>query len=149
MADDSKNESFVFDEDGSAIKGMKSMTMEIASKARTLMAPMETGQQSLDCKVIDPKEVTVTGYVSIDDTDTLTKLESMHASRRFKFYRVMSGGIVHPNLVLLQFRKARETNMIDMYRVTLVYQEAMMIQSSKRNTRSPDFSATASTGRVS
>lgn len=144
--------SYVHNNNGAILTGVKVVSIDVKNNARVLKAPLETGFTSLDDKVIDPKTVIVTAYVDKlkeNFTPTMTYLKEMHANRKAKFCKVTNDGIVIDNLILETFTHQNDAEKPDLLRIELTYSEAMLIQEKSKTPSSPGYSATSSTGRVS
>lgn len=140
----------ICDLEGKVLENFKVMTIEYGGNARTIKAPIETGQQSLDNKVNDPSTVNVTGYVEVSDKETQEAIIKMKNCVEFKFLTVIDEDkSVYP-LIMESFRKRRDPKTVDLYEYTLVYSEAMLIQSGKGSGKpaNPQHSGAVSSGRI-
>lgn len=131
-------------EDGSGeeLKGLKSMKVQIVKSARVIGAPVESGQTSFDNKVLDPTKVIVTGVIVIDREgkfrETLKTLNSMWASRAWKFYFASDGFNSQGNLILQTFPTTRDVEKFDWISVELTFVERMLVQKDNKTASSED-----------
>ena len=135
---------------GEEITGFSEFTFDVKPLARVITAPIETGQQSLDNKVLDPKQITVTGYIHTEDaTNAAQTLMRMYLNRKFEFYSVkVSDTEQYNNLVLKEIPHSRKAQEPDIIEYTLVYTEAMLVQANTRTWSDTEYMNTMQNGYV-
>lgn len=133
----------------SFIKGFSVTNISVRRKANVISAPIESGQESFDNKILLPLEVVVTGSVSAEDDDGAESiLAEMYASREFKFYSVMEEDVLHNNLILKEMPYDRGTKAPDLRIYNLLFVEAMLIQENKYTPANPQNRDTVKSGRI-
>lgn len=138
------------------IEGFKALTVNINRKARVISAPVETGQQSFDNKVLDPRDVVVKGVCAADksafhDRDSgsaIKKLLAMWRDRKFRFYSITTPDRAMKNLILKEFSTSNSKESLDWTECTLVFVEALLIQSNRSKTPSNRENGPMSDGGV-
>lgn len=129
------------------IKGFSVDKVRQVLKARVIAAPVETGQQSFDNKVLDPYDVIVEGCVVIDDEGqwkkTIDTLEKMYANRDFEFYSVSDGVNYYENLILTELPIERDCSRYDIISIEMKFVQAMLVQ--KQEQKKPANSEDSST----
>lgn len=116
-------------------------------KARVIAAPVETGQQSFDNKVLDPFDIIVEGCVVIDDEGkwkkTIQTLRQMYANRKFEFYSASDGVNYYDNLILTELPIERDVSRYDVVSIEAKFVQAMLVQAKEQS--SPSNSEDSST----
>lgn len=131
------------------IKGFSVTNISVRRKASVISAPIESGQESFDNKVIHPIEIVVTGSVSAEDDDGAESiLAEMYASRDFKFYSVIEEDVLHMNLILKEMPYDRTTKAPDLRIYNLLFVEAMLIQENTYTPANPQNRDTVKSGRI-
>lgn len=142
-------DSYVYDYDSAGIlTGFFVTSAEAEDSASLIQSPLETGQQSFDNKVVEPRVVRVVGYASTAEDDAFTNFDMMLSSKEFKFFQVMIKGVLIKNLALEKVKKTEESESPDLSKVELMYREVMLVQTASSKPKDPAHSATSSTGRV-
>jgi hypothetical protein len=119
---------------GSPLHGFSVDNVKCIYSAKVIGAPVETGQESFDNKVIEPYRVIVTGHLVIDDESgyqtTLKKLKEILNDRKFRFYSVSDGASFYERLILTELPVERSVDAYDFYSIELTFVQAMLIQSN-------------------
>lgn len=120
-------------------------------KARVIAAPVETGQQSFDNKVLDPFDIIVEGCVVIDDEGkwkkTIQTLRQMYANRKFEFYSASDGVNYYDNLILTELPIERDVSRYDIVSIEAKFIQAMLVQAKEQSSPSnSEDSATRNLG---
>lgn len=138
------------DENGeSPIEGFNVMKIRVNRTAKVISAPIESGQESFDNKVIQPLEVVVTGNILVsDETGAESTIAEMFASRAFKFYAIREEDRIYQKMVLKACPYDRETSTPDFKVYELTFVEAMLIQDNKYTPANPEDRDTVKSGRV-
>lgn len=109
-------------------------------KARVIAAPVETGQQSFDNKVLDPFDIVVEGCVVIDDEGkwkkTIQTLRQMYANRKFEFYSASDGVNYYDNLILVELPIERDVSRYDVVSIEAKFVQAMLVQAKEQKSSS-------------
>lgn len=109
-------------------------------KARVIAAPVETGQQSFDNKVLDPFDIIVEGCVVIDDEGkwkkTIQTLRQMYANRKFEFYSASDGVNYYDNLILTELPIERDVSRYDIVSIEAKFVQAMLVQAKEQKSSS-------------
>ena len=131
------------------ITGFSIDAINVKRDSDVIAAPVESGQQSFDNKVIKPMEIVVNGSIYREDaTGALSSILEMYASRKFKFYSVQDGDDLYPNLILKSCPLTRNTEKIDLNMVELVFVEAMLIQEQRYTPANPEDRSDVKSGNV-
>ena len=138
------------------IEGFKVLTVNINRRARVISAPVETGQQSFDNKVLDPREVVIKGVCAThpsafhdgDSASAIKKLQAMWQDRKFRFYSITTPDRAMKNLILKDFLTSNSKETIDWTECTLVFIEALLIQSNHSKTPANNENGPMSDGGV-
>jgi len=138
------------DENGeSPIEGFNVMRIRVNRTTKVISAPIESGQESFDNKVIQPLEVVVSGTVLVsDETGAESTIAEMLASREFKFYAIREEDRIYQKMILkaCPYDRGSENPDFKMYELTFV--EAMLIQDNKYTPARPEDRDTVKSGRV-
>ena len=88
---------------GGEITGLKVTNVKFIPSSRIISAPVESGVESFDNKVIEPAKVVVTGSVMMGTegaSAAISTIKQMLANRKFEFYSVSNGEDCYDNLIL-------------------------------------------------
>lgn len=130
------------------LAGFKITRIEPSPTARMAGAPVETGFQTNDTKIIDPMTISVTGLVKSSGYKHIYKeLKEMFNNRRFEFYSVISKVDYYTNLCLLEIPHKEDAERYDVIEMTLKFQKVMMDKEQKTAADASN-SDTASVGLV-
>lgn len=112
------------------IPGFSPDKVKVDRQSDMISAPIETGQRSFDNKVRKPLVITVTGTIPrYEDTYAKSRLLHMWENREFEFYAVTTKDGAYINLCLKDMTTENTTEKYDLQECTLVFMEAMLIQS--------------------
>lgn len=124
------------------ITGLYETDIKVEHPSKIINTPIETGVMSIDNKVIDPVKITVTGSCAVMSqvkadgapTNTLSILKYMWKNKNFNFYSISTFREAYKNLILKDLITVNSTDAIDLTKCTLVFVEALLIQSDKSKT---------------
>lgn len=138
------------DENGeNAVTGFNVTGIRVVRSAKVIAAPIESGQESFDNKVIQPLKVVVTGTVLVsDETGAESTIAEMFASRAFKFYAIREEDRIYQKMILESCPYDRVTTTPDFKVYELTFVEAMLIQDNKYTPANPEDRDTVKSGRV-
>lgn len=128
----------------SEVEGFMVFSVEEKRVARVIASPIETGQQSFDNKVIDPKRIIVKGVISpyIEGSyQAKEEITEMYENREFEFYSVTGTNTSYDNLILESVSAVQDASEPDLWRYELTYVEALFISSSSANGKSASTSS--------
>ena len=135
---------------GEVVEGIHIDSVKQIMKARVLSAPVETGAQSFDNKVLDPYEVVVNATIVIDDDQkykkTMQTLREMMANRSFSFYSVTDGVNFYERLIMTECPIEREASKFDFLNIEIKFIQAMLVQKNSTKSENPENSNTRSLG---
>jgi hypothetical protein len=124
----------------SPVEGFSVDKVRQVLKARVIAAPVETGQQSFDNKVLDPFDIVVEGCVVIDDEGkwkkTIQTLRQMYANRKFEFYSASDGVNYYDNLILVELPIERDVSRYDIVSIEAKFVQAMLVQAKEQSSSS-------------
>lgn len=128
------------------IEGLSVRSARKVSHANVIGAPLESGQQSFDNKVIMPYEVVVDGIIVIDDEGkwqkTLRAINKMFESREFEFYSASDGVQVWKNLILKDYPVIRKAEEFDYIYCNITFVEAKIVNTAEStNDENSDYRA--------
>ena len=113
------------------VKGFDLFSVKIHYGSDVIEAPVETGTESFDNKVIKPTKVHVVGKITIGKDgwqDAVRAIETMMANRNYEFYSVCDGCDYAKNLILKNCPIERNPEKFDFINVELEFVEALLIQ---------------------
>ena len=133
---------------GSELSVFKPMRCNVGKSSRLTMSPIETGQKSIDNKVIEPIEVEIVGYVNCANGDDsgIAKINAMFMNRKFEFYSVTTREGAYDNLILQNAPHDEDVDRFDQVKYTLKFVEAMFIQGRQKGTSTSDNSKFVNSG---
>ena len=123
---------------GNPVAGFKIDSVQKIMKARTLAAPVETGEMSFDNKVVDPYDLVVKGTIVMGEDHKLViaALEGMIYNRDFEFYSVHDGAQGYKDLCLIKFPHLRDVEKFDWISCELTFSHVMLVQKDSLSTKS-------------
>lgn len=116
---------------GREVEGLSALRIQIIPSSRIIGAPVESGEVSVDNKVIDPTKVIVRANVVIDSkycNRAIYAIKDMMANREYRFYSVCDGKQFVNNLILESAPSTRETEEFDYIKYELTFKEARIVQ---------------------
>lgn len=144
-----------------AIQDCKVFEVVVKNPSRVISAPIETGQRTFDNKVLDPREITVTGMcannpcafsggAAVVGGEAKNVFKAMWKNRKFNFYSLTSPEAAYKNLILKDYTTKSSADRIDWTEYTLVFVEALLIQSrSEKKPANPEHGGSNNKGVVS
>lgn len=133
------------------IRGFKIIDILPNLTSRVIAAPVESGEQSFDNKVIDPYTIKVLGAivnegaVAADVEQAEDKIIQMFYNRKYKFYSLSSRSICFDNLILQNAPWSQKSEKPDNDVFELVFVQAMIVQ-GKGDPSDGENSNTAASG---
>lgn len=118
---------------GAEVTGLKVTNVKFIPSARIISAPVESGQESFDNKVIDPAKIVVTGSVMMGTegaSAAISTIKQMLANRKFEFYSVSNGEDCYDKLILESCPSTRDSEKYDLIVYELTFKQALVIQGS-------------------
>lgn len=138
--------------EGSELTGLSSLKVNIIRSSRVICAPVESGQNSFDNKVLDPTKVVVTGAIPVRPDGlhlmTIARLNRMWANRDWEFYYASDGVNSQNNLILQTFPTIRDVDKFDFINVELTFVEAMMVSSEMSSPSNSDNTNCRNSGMI-
>lgn len=143
----------VYDENDNPIRDFTVETISISRLSKIIGTPVETGSKRFDNKVLDPKVITVVGYVNVyeGDREAENRFRQMYESREYKFYKVVgkgSGGEnLYENLMLQNYKTTEDPEKFELVHVTLEFLEVWISdQEEEKKPANSDDSKTVDQG---
>lgn len=116
--------------------------------SRLARTPLEKGTVSIDNKVNDPIEITVTGFIEeANYNEAMEFLEKWRAEKEWKFLTLYSKFEIYDNLVLLNVNPHETADKFDVAEVTCTLMQ-VMIENPKKKSSSASNADTQSNGFV-
>ena len=116
---------------GGEITGLKVTNVKFIPSSRIISAPVESGVESFDNKVIEPAKVIVTGSIMMGmegASAAISTIKLMLANRKFEFYSVSNGEDCYDNLILESCPSTRDSEKYDLIVYELTFKQALLIQ---------------------
>ena len=115
---------------------------------RLAKTPLELGTVSIDNKVVDPIEITVTGFIEAEHYDSYMEfLNEWRNNREWKFLQLISKFEIYDHLVLLNINPHETADKFDVAEVTCTLMQ-VMIENPKKKSSNPSNADTQSNGFV-
>lgn len=116
--------------------------------SRIAKTPLETGAVSIDNKVIDPIEISVTGYLEERFYDSFMDfLNKWRENRKWEFLRLSSKFEIFDNLILLDITQEETAERFDVAEVTITLMKVLM-ENPQKKAFDPSNSDTQANGFV-
>ena len=110
---------------------------QVASRARMIKHPIESGKTIFDNKILDPRTITIQASVYADDTVTKNSLRDMWRNRSYKFYEVSTREATYKNLACNECTHTENTEKLDMLEYTIRFEEVLKA-TTRESAANPD-----------
>lgn len=122
--------------------------IKIGEPSRVAKTPLERGTVSIDNKVNDPIEITITGFIEEPNYDEAMEfLTKWRLERDWKFLTLYGKFEIYDNLVLLNVNPHESADKFDVTEVTCTLVQ-VMIENPEKKSSDPSNADTKSNGFV-
>jgi len=131
------------------LKEFKVLDIKVNPDSDLISAPVETGTESFDNKVIKPNHIIITGIIHVygENADhDIKKLYQMFLNRKFKFYSVATKEACYENLMLKSCPHTESKDKPDWLVYELDFREALLVQGHSKEVDNSDNSDNRSCG---
>lgn len=113
--------------EGDGIKGFNPISYRDNPTANMIGSPVESGAINFDNKVIQPRKITITGYVLAEEiSSVLDKLNQMLKDKSFTFYSIVTKDSVLTNMAVVGIQNNGNNDKYDAVEVEVEFQEVLM-----------------------
>ena len=115
----------------SEISAFKATNCKVLMRSRVLKAPIESGVQTLDNKVLDPIEIKITGDIEMyrdDAKSAVAKIKKMFENRKAEFYSLTCRDGAFNNLILQDAPHSESEQRFDIVSYELTFVRAIIYE---------------------